>query len=78
MYPTSINILILEPMCRSIGPVSKSQNLILQGLKGRYPIAIGIAHGKINATIQDLKSRDITTIIKCYGMGKAKEKQQQK
>ena len=36
---------------------SKSQITIHQGLKGRYPTAMGIAHGKIIIVHQDLKGR---------------------
>ena len=58
----------------NIGLGRKSQNTILQGLKGRYPSAMGIAHGRIIVPSQGLKRRHTIAIGIAYGMAKSQKK----
>ena len=58
----------------NIGLGRKSQNTILQGLKGRHPSAMGIAHGIIIVPSQGLKRRHTIAIGIAYGMAKSQKK----
>ena len=53
---------------------SKSQITIHQGLKGRYPTAMGIAHGKIIIVHQDLKGRYPIAMGIAHGIDKSPKK----
>ena len=58
----------------NIGLGRKSQNTILQGLKGRHPSTMGIAHGRIIVPSQGLKGRHTIAMGIVNGIEKSPKK----